>query len=182
LLCWACSIKATTTQETAMTLKLMSSAFEDTSLGVTGTRTDSGNALSVLFDNLQADSQATDLDDAPQLRRAEGTVQCEGQGWVDVLVRGQAWMAGEHDQAQVMGWVNGRRLRATASGHGEPFSASVSARVGAAGRLRMSLLLLAQRDLHNAGSGALCAVDSIDITVRPTLRQRPTTGSTGSAT
>ena len=153
-----------------MTLTLMSSTFEDTSLGVSGTRTDDGQVLSLLFDHLLADSAAAEPDAAPQLRRAEGVVQCQGRGWVDAQVRGHVTAAGPHATAQLTGWVNGRRLRAAAHGADEPFSAGVSAPVGADGRLRISLLLVAQRDMHSTDSGALCAVDSIDIMVRPVRR------------
>ncbi|OYV02365.1 MAG: hypothetical protein CFE45_00645 [Burkholderiales bacterium PBB5] len=120
-----------------MTFQMQSVSFEDTSLGMSGTRTEDGQALSVLFDHLHAESQADDTDAAPQVRRAEGVVNCDGSGAFD-----------------------------------EPFSASVTAPVGPDGLLRLSLLLLAQRDLVEVGSGAACWVDSIDIAVTPDPRAR----------
>jgi hypothetical protein len=155
-----------------MSLKLDAATFEDASLGVRGTRTEDRLVFSLLFDNLVAQSQADDKDAAPATRRAEGVVRCEGTGWVTVLVRGSVVVAGEHGYAHAFGWVNGRRLRATPGGPDEPFSASVTAQVGADGQLRISLLLLAQRDLGSSNSGALCAIDSVDISVLSTRTTR----------
>jgi hypothetical protein len=150
-----------------MTLQMLSVSFEDTSLGMSGTRTEDGQVLSVLFDRLTAESQADDSDAAPQVSRAEGVVRCEGTGWVSVQVRGATGVAGDHGYAYALGWANGRRLRAASDAFGEPFAAAVTAPVGSDGLLRLSLLLLAQRDLAEAGSGAKCWVDSIDIAVTP---------------
>lgn len=155
-----------------MTFQMLSVSFEDTSLGMSGTRTEDGQALSVLFDRLSAESQADDTDAAPQVRRAEGVVNCKGSGWVSAQVRGATAVAGDHGYAHALGWANGRRLRAASDAFGEPFSASVTAPVGPDGLLRLSLLLLAQRDLAEAGSGAACWVDSIDIVVTPDPRAR----------
>lgn len=153
-----------------MQLKLMTAVFDEPSLGAHSTRTDSGNVLSVLFDQLLANSQASDLDSAPQLQRAEGIVQCEGQGWVSVLVRGSVIVAGAHGYAHLTGWANGRRLREAARVADEPFCEAVLAPVAADGQLRISLLLLAQRDLTSSDSGAMCVVDSVDIAVLPPQR------------
>lgn len=155
-----------------MNLKLSSASFEDASLGMHGTRTDDGQILSVLFDHLQAASEATDHDAMPQVRRAEGVVQCEGQGWVSVQVRGATAAAGSHGYAHALGWANGRRLQAAARTPDEPFVAAVAAPVGSDGRLRLSLLLLAQRDLGSPSAAAACWIDSIDIAVLPDQRAR----------
>ena len=48
-----------------MSLKLDAATFEDTSLGVRGTRTEDRMVFSLLFDNLVAQSQADDKDVAP---------------------------------------------------------------------------------------------------------------------
>lgn len=148
-----------------MSLKLHTAIFEDAALGVRGTRTDDGTQFSLLFDSLLADSQVSDTDFTPAVRRAEGVIQCDGSGWVSVLVRGRTIVVGEHGYAHVTGWVNGRRLRPAPSGPDEPFSAATAAPVGPSGHLRISLLLLAQRDLAASDSGALCVVDSMDISV-----------------
>ena len=155
-----------------MAFQLMSVSFDDTSLGMSGTRTDDGQVLSVLFDRLASESQAADIDVAPAFRRAEGLVHCEGSGWVAVQVRGATNLVGDHGYAYVLGWANGRRLRATSDVSGDPFAATVTAPVGAVGELRLSLLLLAQRDLADADSAAACWVDSIDIVVAPGPRAR----------
>ena len=155
-----------------MTFQLLSVSFEDTSLGMRGTRTDDGQTLSVLFDRLVSESQPDDRDAAPQVSRAEGLVNCEGSGWASVQVRGATVVAGDHGYAHALGWANGRRLRPVSEILGEPFAAAVTAPVGPDGLLRLSLLLLAQRDLADAASGAACWVDSIDIMVTPGPRKR----------
>ena len=150
-----------------MALILLSASFDDTSLGVHGTRTDDGQILSVLFDFLGVESAAADIDALPQTVHVNGTVRCEGQGWVTVHARGAVVVAGEHGYAHAMGWANGRRLRLKARSTGEPISASVTAPVGADGLLRLSLLLLAQRDLTLPDSAAALWLDSLDIEVVP---------------
>ena len=155
-----------------MALRLSSASFEDTNLGMQGTRTDDGQVLSVLFYGLQVESAAADIDAAPQVQRTEGTVLCEGSGWVSVQLRGATAVAGSHGYAHVLGWANGRRLRAAAGAPDEPFVTSAVAPVDGDGRLRLSLLLLAQRDLLHPHSAAACWVDSIDITEIPQPRPR----------
>lgn len=155
-----------------MVLQLLSVSFEDTSLGMNGTRTEDGQVLSVLFDHLASESQADDTDAVPQVRRAEGVVRCSGSGWVSVQLRGATAVVGDHGYAYAVGWANGRRLRAAGEVPGEPFATAVTAPVGADGALRLSLLLLAQRDLAVAASAAACWVDNIDIAVAPGTRAR----------
>jgi len=153
-----------------MAMELRSASFEDVSLGMGGTSTDDRQVMSVLFDDLKTESAPADVDAAPQVRRAEGEVTCSGRGWVSVQVRGTTAMVGGHGYAHALGWANGRRLRAAAHVPGEsnePFVSAVVAPVGNDGRLRLSLLLLAQRDLEVPRSAAACWVDSIDIAVLP---------------
>lgn len=160
-----------------MTLQLSTASFEDAGLGAHSTRTDDGQVLSVLFDQLQIDSAQADVDAVPQVRRAEGVVHCEGSGWVSVQVRGATAAAGGHGYAHVTGWANGRRLLPAAHAPDEPFVTAVAAPVGRDGRLRLSLLLLAQRDLGSTDSAAACWVDSIDITVLPDAQSRAGTST-----
>ena len=101
-------------------------------------------------------------------------MRCAGSGWVSVQVRGASVLVGGHGYVHAMGWANGRHLRAASDVPGEPFATAVTAPVGADGALRLSLLLLAQRDLAEAGAAAACWVDSIDIMVVPDPRARRT--------
>ena len=156
-----------------MTLQLLAATFEDSSLGLHGARTDEGSALSLLFDSLMVESAAADVNPTPEVRRAEGVVQCAGSGWVSVQLRGATAVAGGHGFAHALGWANGRRLRALETAEGEPFCISVAAPVAADGLLRLSLLLLAQRDLADANSAAACWVDSIDMSVLTLQRRQP---------
>lgn len=159
-----------------MALSLLSALFEDTSLGMHDTRTEDGQVLSLIFDSLQVSSSPDDVDDAPEVRRAEGVVQCEGEGWVSVQIRGASVSAGSHGYAHMLAWANGRRLRAADQPVDEPFATAVTAPVGRDGRLRLSLLLLAQRDLATPGTAATCWVDTIDIEVVPAPAARAGAG------
>lgn len=160
--------------EVNMPLNLLSASFEDPHSGIHSTRTEDGQVLSVLFDRLQIESARDDADTAPQVLRAEVVIQCRGSGWVAVEVRGATAAAGGHGYAHATGWANGRRLVPAAHAPDEPFVTSVAAPVAADGSLRLSLLLLAQRDLGSADSAAACWVDSIDIAVLPDPKARTT--------
>lgn len=155
-----------------MSLQLRTVSFDDSSLGAHSTRTDDGQTLSVLFDHLHVESALADVDAAPQVLRAEGVVHCEGSGWVSVEVRGTTVASDGHGYAHATGWANGRRLLPAAHAPDEPFVTSVAAPIGADGRLRLSLLLLAQRDLESTNSSAACWVDTIDIMVLPRAKGR----------
>lgn len=155
-----------------MALQMLSASFGDASPGpYSSTATEDRRVLSLLFDELVVKSERTDTDAAPQVRRVEGVIQCAGTGWISVQVRGAALVAGLHGFAHVAGWINGRRLRVQAQGPDEPFCSATAAPVGADGQLRISLLMLAQRDLASADSAAQCWVDSIDLAVMDWPRQ-----------
>lgn len=146
-----------------MALKLISASFEDSSLGAQSTSTPDGQVLSILFERLSAESQASDKDLQPQIGRAEGVVRSEGQGSVTVQVRGSSEVAGSHGYGHVMGWANGQRLHVNTDEFGN-FVGVCTSLVKREG-LRISLLLLAQRDLAHENSAAACWIDTIDLLV-----------------
>ncbi|MBB2487755.1 hypothetical protein H5407_21165 [Mitsuaria sp. WAJ17] len=157
-----------------MSLTLESASFDKVELGVSGARTDDGRALSILFTGLEAASQPDDQDATPQAVRADGRVRCRGTGWVSVQVRGGSQIGGPRGLAHVMVWANGRRIALMPDSPEEPLAGATTARIGADGELRLSLTLLAQRDLAEASSGAMCWVDSIDVQVlEPIPRSAP---------
>lgn len=145
-----------------MSLQLQSARFATAAFSQT--RTDSGNALSVLFDHLAVVSGRDDDDAPPQALRLDGEIHCSGAGWVSIQVRGQSLSSGPHGYAHLSAWANGRRLHAAPAGAEEPFSVSIAVPVKDE-ILRLSFLLLAQRDLTASNSAAECAVDSIDLLV-----------------
>jgi hypothetical protein len=155
-----------------MSIRFLDAQFDDASLGVHSSRTDDGQVLSILFDRLQSQSTPQDNDAAPELGRAEGTCRYEGSGWISVQVRGSTATTGPHGYAHAFGWVNGRRLQLAPSSSDNQIHASVVLPVDSGAPLRLSLLLLAQRDLAEVGSTAACWVDSIDIQVVPAPRNR----------
>jgi len=157
-----------------MELVLESASFDNVDLGMSGTRTEDGQVLSMLFTGLAAASQPDDPDAVPQAMRADGLVRCRGTGWVSVQVRGGSDLSGPRGLAQVMVWANGRRIALLPESPQEPMAGATTARIGADGELRLSLTLLAQRDLLEPGSGAMCWVDSIDVQVQvPVPRSGP---------
>jgi hypothetical protein len=180
-------------------LTINSATFEDASLGAHASRTTDGRAFSILFDALGAHSHGAS--EGARVARGEGTIQCRGRGWVALSVRGALAAGGSHAFAHLLGRVNGRRFEAGCSGAEEPFDTSVVAAVDDAGRLRVSLLLIAQGDPAQGQPAAGCRVDAIDLVVveqragtprpgrtgeeRPkaaaTTRRRPQTGTTGSS-
>ena len=153
-----------------MDLILESASFDDIGLGMSGARTQDGQLLSVLFSRLEVSCPPNDLDAEPQTLRADGVVRCRGMGWVSVQVRGGSRLGGQRGLAHVMVWANGRRIAWLPDLPEEPLCAATTARIGADGELRLSLTLLAQRNLAEAGSGAMCWVDAIDIQVLPAAR------------
>lgn len=156
-----------------MPLQLLSAEFDDARLGVSSTRTEDGQVLSVLFENLAIESQPDDQTQQPEVRRAEGTVQVAGTGWVTLQVRGTGVHTGDHGLAHGLLWANGRKLRLSPLGADTQYAAACAVPLRNGEPLRLSLLLLAQRDLQQAGSGAGFWVDSIDFAVHePATRQR----------
>lgn len=156
-----------------MSLTLESASFDKVELGVSGARTNDGQVLSILFTGLEATSHPDDQDAMPQAVRADGPVRCRGTGWVSVQVRGGSQISGPRGLAHVMVWANGRRIGLMPDSPEEPLAGATTARIGADGELRLSLTLLAQRDLAEAGSGAMCWVDSIDLQVIGPADRRP---------
>jgi hypothetical protein len=146
-----------------MTLTINSATFEDCSLGAHAARATDGRAFSIMFDALGAHSEGAS--DGARMARGEGYVQCRGRGWVSLSVRGALAAVGSHAFAHLLGRVNGRRFEAGCSGAEEPFDTSVVAAVDDSGRLRVSLLLIAQGDPAQGQPAAACRVEAIDLVV-----------------
>lgn len=155
-----------------MGLSLIEAAFDARAGAWRAAHTDNRQVLSILFDELSVHSGETDQDAAPQVLSFDGRIRCEGAGWVAVQVRGDAMSSSLHGWAHAKAWANGRALRAESPHAGEPWCASVVAPVRD-GTLRVSLLLLAQRDLKDPTSAAACWLDSIDLTVIERKTGRP---------
>lgn len=130
--------------------------------GIHCARTDDGHQMSLLLQDFCAVSQPSQGCADPSSRQLDLWLPCTGQGWVLTQLRGSAISTGGHGWAELLAWVNGRPLRARAMPPDEPLL--VSTKALAHGGLRLSLLLLAQRDLEDPASTAGCWVDSIDLT------------------
>jgi hypothetical protein len=146
-----------------MTLTISSATFEDCSLGAHAARATDGRAFSIMFDALRVHSEGAS--DGTRMARGEGYVQCRGRGWVSLSVRGALAAVGSHAFAHLLGRVNGRRFEAACSGAEEPFDTSVVAAVDDSGRLRVSLLLIAQGDPAQGQPAAACRVEAIELVV-----------------
>ena len=147
-----------------MRLTLASVVFDGPPTRVSQAVTADGSALSVIFDQLVARSGTSDTDPMPQTVRLDGEVLCAGHGWVTVQARGAGLSSDAHGYAHATVWANGRRLRSEPAAANEPFVSAVVAPVEGRG-IRLSVLLLAQRDLGIAGSAAECWLDTLDIQV-----------------
>lgn len=158
-------------------LTIDSATFEDSSLGAHASRTTDGRTFSILFDALGAHSHGAA--EGACVARGEGYIQCRGRGWVALSVRGALAAGGSHAFAHLLGRVNGRRFEAGCSGAEEPFDTSIVAAVDDAGRLRVSLLLIAQGDPAQGQPGAGCRVDAIDLVVVQQRTAMPRSSRTG---
>ena len=158
-------------------LTINSATFEDASLGAHASRTTDGRAFSILFDALGAHSHGAAQ--GARVARGEGTIQCHGRGWVALSVRGCLAASGSHAFAHLLGRVNGRRFEAGCSGAEEPFDTSIVAAVDDSGRLRVSLLLIAQGDPAQGRPAAGCRVDAIDLVVVDQRGATPRSGRSG---
>jgi hypothetical protein len=158
-------------------LTIDSATFEDSSLGAHASRTTDGRTFSILFDALGAHSRGAA--EGACVARGEGYIQCRGRGWVALSVRGALAAGGSHAFAHLLGRVNGRRFEAGCSGAEEPFDTSIVAAVDDAGRLRVSLLLIAQGDPAQGQPAAGCRVDAIDLVVVQQRTATPRSGRTG---
>ncbi len=150
-----------------MQLELHSVSFDDSGIGVNGARAQDGQGLSIFFEHLCVDSHAGPQGTRPSWRCAEGEVQCSGTGWAKVQVRGRVNVSGAHGFAQILGWLNGQRLRSVAPSAASPYCASAVVPVGPDGKLRLTIFMLAQHDFENACAISQCEVESLAIRVVP---------------
>jgi hypothetical protein len=161
-------------------LTINAAMFEDCTLGLHAARTSDGQAFSILFDALGA--QSGGAQHGARVARGEGYIQCRGRGWVAVSVRGALVAGGRHAFAHLLGRANGRRFEASCSGVDEPFDTRIVTAVDDEGRVRVSLLLIAQGDPMEDEDGAACWVDAIDVVVveQHVGRPRPAVNEVGS--
>ncbi len=151
-----------------MQLELHSVAFDDAGIGVNGARAQDGQGISIFFEHLCVESCSGGQGMQPSWRCAEGEVRCSGTGWAKVQVRGRVQVRGNYGYAQILGWLNGQRLRCMAPAGARPYSGSAVVPVGPDGRLRLTIFMLAQRDFSDPCGFSQCEVDSLAIRVVPT--------------
>lgn len=133
------------------------------------TNTDDGSVVSVVFDAMCADSQLSD-----QTQSAEATVLnfevplvANPYGLVRIEARGFMATVGEHSWTQAVIWVNGQRMspRSNPSEFNENFYAAMCVDTRDKSALRVSVTLLAQRDLAVSSSSAQVTLDTLDFSV-----------------
>lgn len=131
------------------------------------TQTEDGRVVSVIFEDLKADSSIRDS--APSVESkvmnfaiplAEGS-----QKFVRVHARGFRAVAGLHSWALALVWINGQRMRipSNQASLSESWYAAALVNVQGKTELRVSVTLLAQRDMSEQSSAAQCALDSLDF-------------------
>lgn len=139
---------------------------------VRGTITDDGQILSLLFDAANVISDGADTTACPVSRQLDLEIPCSGSG--SALVRLE--MSGARSNAGLHSWnhafilVNGKRLPVPAAvgtnaNGGENWYGALTLAVHARCALRVSISLLAQRDLADNSSTAQIGLDSIDLQV-----------------
>lgn len=131
------------------------------------TRTSDGSILGIIFDKFKADSSPSD-----QTQSAEATVlnfevpiTPAGSGLVRIEARGFMATSGAHSWVQAVIWVNGQRM-VPISNNGEKnenFYAALCVNATGQTKLRVSVTLLAQRDLALLGSDAQVVLDTLDF-------------------
>ena len=137
--------------------------------GVSTTKTDDGSVISVVFDAMRADSQPSD-----QTQSAEATILnfevplvANSQSLVRIEARGFLATVGAHSWVHAVMWVNGRRM-VPISNNGEiseNFYAALCVDTAGQSALRVSLTLLAQRDLSLQESSSQIALDTLDFSL-----------------
>lgn len=133
------------------------------------TQTEDGRVISVLFDDLKADSSIRDSTPSVESKVMNFVVPLtEGiQKSVRVQARGFRAVAGQHSWAHALVWINGQRMRIPSSQPNQDESWYAASLVNVQGKteLRVSVTLLAQRDMSELNSAAQCVLDSIDFEV-----------------
>jgi hypothetical protein len=137
--------------------------------GLSSTRTSDGSVVSIVFDKFKANSDTNDKTQSAEatILNFEVPVSPGGSGLVRVEARGFMATIGAHSWVHAVMWVNGKRM-VPISNNGETsenFYAALC--VDAAGQtaLRVSLTLLAQRDVALPRSSAQVVLDVLDFSV-----------------
>lgn len=139
-------------------------------LSTSATFTDDKRICSILLTGARVESLPSDSNPAPDGKVFEIEVgfTTEKKAKVKVEARGARLLAGVHSWAHALIWANGQRLP-LAPENADPldstfYTAAIStAQPGEP--LRISVSLIAQRDLGEAASQASFELDSLDITV-----------------
>lgn len=129
--------------------------------------TGDGSVLSIIFDKFKADSNPNDkaLAAEANVLNFEVPITPAGSGLVRVEARGFMATSGAHSWVHAVIWVNGQRV-VPISNHGEineNFYAALCVDATGQTKLRVSVTLLAQRDLALLGSDAQVVLDTLDF-------------------
>jgi hypothetical protein len=144
--------------------------------GFSSTRTSDGSVVSIVFDKFKANSDANDKTQSAEatILNFEVPVSPAGSGLVRVEARGFMATIGAHSWVHAVMWVNGQRMEpiSNAGEVGENFYAALCVDATGQSALRVSVTLLAQRDLAVQGSSAQVALDVLDFSalLRPQAR------------
>jgi hypothetical protein len=135
--------------------------------GLSSTRTFDGSVVSIVFDIFKADSNTNDKTQSAEatILNFEVPVCPAGSGLVRVEARGFMATIGAHSWVQAVMWVNGQRMVPISnSGEtNEKFYAALCVDATGQTKLRVSVTLLAQRDLALLGSDAQLVLDTLDF-------------------
>ncbi len=144
--------------------------------GVSATRTDDGSVLAVIFNACKAESTPNDQTQSAEaaVLNFEVPLATGSNGLVRVEAHGFMGTAGSHSWVHAIMWVNGKRM-VPISNNGdtsENFYAALCIDVAGQSALRISVTLLAQRDLAIPTSSAELVLDTLDFAVLPIVQLR----------
>ena len=136
--------------------------------GVSSTRTDDGVAMSIIFDNFKVQSNPTDQTQSAEsaVLNFEVPLAADSTGMVRVEARGFMATSGAHSWVHAVTWINGQRMEPISNSgeSNENFYAALCVDATGQTQLRVSVTLLAQRDLALLGSESQVMLDTLDFT------------------
>jgi hypothetical protein len=137
--------------------------------GVGTTRTSNGSVVSILFDACIAESSSRDrsLSAETFVLNFEVPVATGTKGHVRVEAHGFSASFGAHSWTYAVIWVNGRKMKPINSpaDASENFYGALCVDIGGQAAIRVSVTLLAQRDLLSQSSAARIVLDTLDFEV-----------------
>lgn len=138
--------------------------------------TNDGSVLSIIFDACKVESNPSDQTQAAEVKvlNFEVPVAAGSNAIVRIEARGFMAAQGPHSWVHGMLWVNGKRMVPIQNDGcvNQNFYAALSVKSQGVTALRVSITLLAQRDLAVVQSDAQLVLDTLDFSVLTPAKER----------